>query len=459
MVFSSTIFLFLFLPILLAIYFLIEKKYTNYVLLIASLFFYAWGEPKNVFLMIVTIIINYILGIGIEKYKNYAKQILFGAIIFDIGILFFFKYLNFTINTINDFFTTGISIQEIVLPIGISFYTFQIISYVVDVYRGKVNAQHNIIHLALYVSLFPQLIAGPIVRYIDIEKQINERDVTLEKFYVGVIRFAIGFSKKVLIADQLAPLVDMYFTGVYSSIFSSWIVILACIFQVYFDFSGYSDMAIGLGKMFGFDFLENFNYPYSSKSVQEIWQRWHISLMSWLKDYVYIPLGGSRCSSLRVYFNLFIVFLLTGFWHGASFTFVVWALVSFIFMILERIGLKSLIERLPNVLQHFYALGVFMLGGVFFRAETMTEAFAYIHTMFIPSGNDWINFLFIMNNQYWFCLFVGSFFAIPHDNLYSKLYATKFRSFCMDTMVMTVFFIAISYMIGSGFSPFMYFRF
>lgn len=459
MVFSSTVFLFIFLPILLGIYFAFKDKYANYVLLIGSLFFYAWGEPKNILLMLAAIVVNYVIGIGIDKYRKYSKLLLIVSLVYNLGVLFVFKYLNFTVDTVNDWFALDVNIEEIALPIGISFFTFQIISYVVDVYREKVKAQYDIVKLALYIALFPQLIAGPIVRYIDIEKQIDHREITINKFYDGVMRFSIGFSKKILIADQLATLVDFYFTGVYPSIYSYWIVIIAYSMQMYFDFSGYSDMAIGLGKMFGFNFMENFNHPFTAKSVQEFWRRWHISLVSWFMDYLYIPLGGSRKGNIRTYFNMFVVFFFTGLWHGANFTFISWGIFNVIFLSIERLGFINILNKLPDFVRNFYTLLILWIGTVFFRSDNMSFAISYLKGMFIPSGNDWINFIFIMDNHYWFCLVMGAFFSMPHNKILSFTKYNKYTEFVYSLLILIIFFIAIAYMVGSGYSPFLYFKF
>lgn len=338
MVFSSSIFCLFFLPVLILLYFVVLFKVKNIVLLLASLLFYSWGEPRNIAIMLFSIFVNYIFGLTIERaeIRFIRKVILWIAVIANIGILFIFKYLNFTVGILNQFTGRNFSISEIALPIGISFYTFQILSYVIDVYRGSVEAQYNVLSLALYVSLFPQLIAGPIVRYVDVKEQIVHRSTCLENIGVGGRRFMIGFSKKVLLADQLSPLVDQVFSGKYPSIISNWVGIIAYTLQIFFDFSGYSDMAIGLGKIFGFDFLENFDYPYISRSIKEFWRRWHMSLGSWFRDYVYIPLGGSRLGTGRTYLNLVIVFFLTGLWHGASYNFIVWGLFYAFFLIIER---------------------------------------------------------------------------------------------------------------------------
>lgn len=458
MVFSSSIFLFGFLPILLFVYYFAGDRWKNYVLLSGSLLFYAWGEPLNICVMLLSIILNYAFGLLIYKTK-FKRLFLIISICSNLGILFVFKYLNFSIDVINSLTKRGLEISKIVLPIGISFYTFQIISYIVDVYREKVPAQKNIINLALYISLFPQLIAGPIVRYIDVEKQINKRKTVLDGFYTGVRRFMLGFAKKILLADQLSTLVDTAFGGAYPSIAVSWIGILAYTLQIYFDFSGYSDMAIGLGKMFGFDFSENFNYPYISQSVQEFWRRWHISLSSWFKDYVYIPLGGSRKGNFRTYINLIIVFFLTGLWHGASYNFIVWGLLYGVFLIIERIGLKKILEKLPKILRHVYAVLIIMAGWVFFRADDLGAALSYFRGMILPSGNDWNHLNFVMNGQYWFCLIVGIICAVPHMRLQelSKKNAVS-EGFC-NIILVAVFVLAILFMVGSGYSPFLYFRF
>lgn len=458
MVFSSSIFLFVFLPVVFLLYFVSADKYRNVILLLASLFFYSWGEPKNILVMLASILINYCMGFLVEKNKTRRKLFLVLSVIYNLGVLFIFKYLNFTVDTINTVFGGNIKIRQILLPIGISFYTFQIMSYVIDVYRGNAKVQKNIINLALYVSLFPQLIAGPIVRYVDIEKQLNERKTTWEYAYAGIMRFSIGFSKKVLIADQLAKLADTVFGGQYPSAFLNWAGIIAYALQIFFDFSGYSDMAIGLGKIFGFDFNENFNYPYISKSIQEFWRRWHISLSTWFRDYLYIPLGGSRAGNVRTYINLLIVFFMTGLWHGASFNFIVWGLFYAVFLIIERLGLAEQLKKIPAVFSHIYALLVILIGWVFFRADNLTAAVEYIKGMFTLSGSDWTNFRFIMTSEYWCLLAAGIIFSIPHTKIVEKL-KTSTGEIIYQTGVMMVFLLAVCYMVGSGYSPFLYFRF
>ncbi len=328
MVFSSLVFLFVFLPLIICLYYLSKDKYKNYLLLVASLFFYAWGEPTYIVIMILSIIANFIFGRQVSIENKYRKIWLTTSVIFNIGMLGVFKYTGFFIDNLNNIFNLNIMNPQIALPLGISFFTFQAMSYVIDVYRHDAKVQNNIFNMALYISLFPQLVAGPIVRYQTIADQIIEREHNLLKFEKGIGRFILGLSKKVILANSLGLLADSVFSTNINdiAILSSWLGIISYSLQIFFDFSGYSDMAIGLGQMFGFEFLENFNYPYISKSASEFWRRWHISLGSWFRDYVYIPLGGSRKGKVRTYINLFIVWFLTGFWHGASWTFIAWGL-------------------------------------------------------------------------------------------------------------------------------------
>lgn len=460
MVFSSTIFLFIFLPVCLFFYFIIDKKFKNLVLLIFSLIFYAWGEPKSVILMLFSILFNYFFGILVEKDNKYIKKSsLILACVYNLGVLFVFKYLNFSIDTFNELFNQNIEIAKIALPIGISFYTFQNLSYVIDVYRGNVKAQRKFLDLALYVSLFPQLIAGPIVRYINIQKQIINRVSSIKRVREGLVRFQVGFIKKVLIADVLSGLVDIAFRGEYPSIYTNWIGAIAYALQIYFDFSGYSDMAIGIGRILGFKFLENFNYPYISRSIQEFWRRWHISLSSWFKDYVYIPLGGSREGNFKTYRNIFIVFLLCGTWHGASFNFIFWGVYYALFWMFERAIGKSLLEKLPLIFRHFYAILVVLVGWVFFRADTMIDAVKYLKGMVTFQGKDLANFNFIMNGEYYLFLIVGILCSMPHTKIKNFFKKTIFRICISDFLTLLIFLVAISYMVGKGHSPFLYFRF
>ena len=383
MIFSSEVFLFIFLPITICLYFL-SGRFKNILLLAASLLFYAWGEPVYILLMLISIASNYLFGLIVGRLHMplIRKIVLAVSCIFNLALLAVYKYTGFVVSNLN---SLGFAIADpgIALPIGISFYTFQSMSYVVDVYRGRVSYQKNILKLGLYISMFPQLIAGPIVRYSDVEREISDRHTTLDDFYEGAKRFMLGFSKKILIADIVAQIADNAFSMDNLSANMAWFGILAYSIQIYFDFSGYSDMAIGLGRIFGFHFLENFNYPYISKSIREFWRRWHMSLGGWFRDYVYIPLGGSRCAETRIYFNLFIVFFLTGLWHGASWNFVIWGIWYAIFLIGERfLGSRNFKYKVPRILQHAYACLVIMIGWVFFRAETCRMALSYIRAMF-----------------------------------------------------------------------------
>lgn len=459
MVFSSTIFLFIFLPVTLAMYFICNDRFKNTWLLLSSLFFYSWGEPKYLLLMLFSVSLNYVLALIINHFKNGnrivpARIVLALTVISNLACLVYFKYWDFLIDNVNQIFSTQITLKHIALPVGISFFTFQAMSYVIDVYRGDAMVQKNILNLGLYISLFPQLIAGPIVRYVDIEKQLTNRKSDINQIYDGIKMFIIGFSKKILIADQLASLSDSAFAGNGFSAPGAWIGALAYSLQIFFDFSGYSDMAVGLGKMFGFEFVNNFNFPYISKSIKEFWRRWHISLSTWFRDYVYIPLGGSRCKPIRSYFNLGVVFFLTGFWHGASWNFIVWGLYYAVFLILERLFLGKLLEKTPAFIQHVYSLFVIIIGWVFFRAENLSSAIAYIKNMFTVDSNSVTDLLVLLNKRYIFCLLMGIIFSMP----WTKKLKIK-SGLIYDILLIILFIISISYMIGSGFSPFLYFRF
>ncbi len=456
MVFSSEIFLFIFLPLTIAFYFL-SGRFKNIVLLAASLLFYAWGEPIYIVLMLVSIAGNYLFGLLMGKLhlSSVRKAVLVIACMVNLAFLAVYKYAGFVVANLN---SLGFAVGDpgIDLPIGISFYTFQSMSYVVDVYRGKVSTQRNILKLGLYVSMFPQLIAGPIVRYSDVESEINSRHTTPEDFCEGAKRFMIGFSKKILIADIVAKIADTAFSMDGLSTNMAWLGIIAYSIQIYFDFSGYSDMAIGLGRIFGFHFLENFDYPYISKNIREFWRRWHMSLGGWFRDYVYIPLGGSRCAEPRIYLNLLIVFFLTGLWHGASWNFVVWGLWYAVFLIGERFWEKRNLKcRIPSILQHIYACLVILIGWVFFRAETCGAAITYIRAMFsfrfdhAPAIN--------ISSECMTMLIIGIVFSMPvYKMLHSRV---RFFRGLSDVLAVACFALSILYMVGSGFSPFLYFRF
>lgn len=474
MVFSNLVFLFVFLPIVLFLYFIVRNNLKNYVLLLASLFFYAWGEPKYIFLMLISICINYVFGLLIDKYRDtlsLKKLFLIIAIIGNILLLGIFKYAGFFITNINELFNLSLELDPIPLPIGISFYTFQAMSYIIDVYRRDANVQRNFISLSLYISLFPQLVAGPIVRYTTVAEQIKKRFVNLDKFTEGVKRFIIGLSKKVLLANQFGVIADTIFGSSPNemSVATAWIGIMAYSLQIYFDFSGYSDMAIGLGKMFGFDFLENFNYPYIARSVGEFWRRWHISLSSWFRDYVYIPLGGSRKGLPKTIRNLLIVWTITGFWHGASWTFMLWGFYFGVLIVLERLGLAKILSRLSKPIQHLYLIVIVMIGWVFFRADNFTYSISYLSTMFGLNNTSLIDGnALIYLNDYWMVYVIGIICSIPIIPwLKEKLYSNNKNqnqvklvlSFTLPIVYMILMVFSMILLVNSTYNPFIYFRF
>jgi alginate O-acetyltransferase complex protein AlgI len=389
MVFSSTVFLFLFLPVVLLVYFALPRVMRNTWLLIASLFFYAWGECEYSLVMIGSMVANYLFGLLVDATRGgrHAKGALALTVVVNLGLLITFKYANLLANSYNGLAAEcGWHLWKLApvhLPIGISFFTFHAMSYVIDIYRGDAKVQRNPLDIGVYISLFPQLIAGPILRYHDVADQIQSRIISWEKFGYGVRRFIIGLAKKMLLANTLAAVADKIFVLPLEHLSApvAWLGIVCYTLQIYFDFSGYSDMAIGLGAMMGFHFLENFNYPYISRSIQEFWRRWHISLSNWFRDYLYIPLGGNRCGPWRNYFNLVAVFFLCGLWHGASWCFVGWGLFHGCFLVLERTAWGGILKRLPSPLRHAYALLVVMVGWVFFRVENFGEALRYLKTM------------------------------------------------------------------------------
>ena len=471
MVFSSLIFLFLFLPIVLIFYYLSNEKLKNVVLLLASLFFYAWGEPRYVFLMIASIICNYIFGIKVSSEDIKKKKLwLIIAVIFNISLLGVFKYSNFLIDNINSLLHINISIPTIPLPLGISFFTFQTMSYVIDVYRNNKRLQRNVYNLALYISLFPQLVAGPIVRYETVDEQINSRVHTINKFSVGINRFVIGLGKKVIFSNNLGLVADSVFATNMSdlSTMEGWLGIICYTLQIYFDFSGYSDMAIGLGKMFGFDFLENFNYPYISQSVSEFWRRWHISLGSWFRDYVYIPLGGNRVSPIKQYRNLFIVWSLTGIWHGANWTFVTWGLYYGILIALEKAFLQKYLDKVPKFCRHIYLILLVMIGWVFFRAENIVQAYEYIKVLLGLGANSICNISFINYiNESGYIVILAIIFATPIlskikckiELINNKLIDNRFAYALHSISLMSIMFMVVVILINSTYNPFLYFRF
>ena len=462
MVFTSINFLYYFLPTVLILYFIVPKKYKNLLLLISSLLFYFYGEPKYIILMIIEIVLAYFEARLIEKYKS--KEIFIFSIFIHVLLLCIFKYTNFLITNINGIFNTNISLLNIVLPIGISFYTFQIISYLVDVYKGKLKAQKNFISLATYVSLFPQLIAGPIVRYETINKELDNRKQTFNDFSSGISRFIIGLSKKVLIANIVGELCNIFILSSEKTILFYWIYGISYSLQIYFDFSAYSDMAIGLGRMFGFHFMENFDYPYISKSITEFWRRWHISLSSWFKDYVYIPLGGSREGTFKLIRNILIVWLLTGLWHGSEWTFILWGTFIGILLVIEKLLLNKYIEKLPSIVRRIYTLFIIMISFIIFSGSNINESFNNIIGLFNFS-NPFINkFTIHYLKDYGLVLIIAIFLSTPIlKNTIIKLKENKKINNIINILEIIVLLILLvivtSYLIDSSYNPFLYFRF
>lgn len=470
MLFASTVFLFEFLPATLLLYYLVLRKFRtaqNILLLIASLFFYAWGEPKCVLIMILSILMNYAFGLLVDKFrqsKGKSRLIITLTAVFNLSILYIFKYLVFTVKNINSIAGLHLNVPRIILPIGISFFTFQAMSYVIDVYREKGDAQKNPLNVGLYISFFPQLIAGPIVRYETVAYQIKHRKESFDKFSEGVCRFIIGLGKKVLIANTMAVVADYSFDMPNSelTVVMAWVGAIAYTLQIFFDFSGYSDMAIGLGKMFGFDFLENFNYPYISKSISEFWRRWHISLGTWFRDYVYFPLGGSRVKSkARLVFNLFVVWALTGIWHGANWTFLCWGLMYFLLIAAEKlIGWEKKSPNKLRVIKHIYTLFFVIMGWVLFRADSITDALSYFGTMF--GGGELIN----SSTLYYALNYIGYFVvAILVSTPIFKNISQKTNGsnpIVVSIAVIGLFVLLLlstAYIVKGGYNPFIYFNF
>lgn len=471
MLFSSITFLYAFLPVTLLLYFAAPRKFKNFILLILSLIFYGWGEPKYIIVMVASIIVGYIFGLLTAKFRkdgkmNKAKLAVILSVAVDLGILIFFKYTNFFISNFSRITGIEAKLLDIALPLGISFYTFQILSYTIDVYRGEVEPQRNLIDLAAYITLFPQLIAGPIVRYQTIEKQLRERKETTELFASGVLRFTAGLGKKVLIANTVGEIYEtlMAVPDSESSVVIYWLASFAFSFQIYFDFSGYSDMAIGLGRMFGFEFLENFNHPYVSKSITEFWRRWHISLSTWFKDYVYIPLGGNRCSRRRMLFNIFVVWILTGFWHGAEWNFIIWGLYYFVILMLEKSFLLKCLEKLPKAVQHIYALFLINLGWVIFANDSLTALGKTLSRMFGLGGLAFFNKETVFYIISYMIIFIiaavcSTRFAVNFRNKivywgYDALYTVMTVVFILAVMTL-----ATAGLASDSFNPFLYFRF
>lgn len=467
MLFSSIPFLFYFLPCVLILYLIAPKCLKNTVLLLSSLVFYAWGEPRYVIWMLLAITLGYIFGLLIERFKEkkrISKLFMILSVASSLAMLGYFKYVDFFIGNFNAITGLSVPLLKIALPIGISFYTFQILSYTVDVYRGDVAAQKNPIDLAAYVALFPQLIAGPIVRYSDVAEQLKSRTHSFEKTALGARRFMIGLGKKILIANILGELCDTFRASDDKSVLFFWLYAVAYSLHIYFDFSGYSDMAIGLGKIFGFDFLENFNYPYISASITEFWRRWHMSLGSWFRDYVYIPLGGNRVSRLRHLFNIFVVWMLTGFWHGAAWNFIVWGLFFAVLLMVEKLWLLKYLKK-SRVLSHIYVVILIIISFVIFDASSIGQAFSYIGSMFGAGGYPLVSTEFLYYfRSYGVVLILGIIGATPlPKKLWNRIAATNIGSNIMtfaEPIALSALLLCCSaYLVDGSYNPFLYFRF
>ncbi len=466
MLFSSIPFLYYFLPLTLLCYFLAPRRAKNAVLLLFSLVFYAWGEPKYVLFMVASILQGYLFGRLVEKYRNYprrSKLFLTVSVLFSLLLLGYCKYADFFIRSFNAVTGLSVPLLRVALPIGISFYTFQILSYVVDVYRGTVAAQRNLIDLGTYIAMFPQLIAGPIVRYADIEPQLKERRSTPDMIAAGAQRFVLGLAKKVLIANVLYQLITVYKSTTQPSVLYSWMYAAAYMLHIYFDFSGYSDMAIGLGKIFGFHFAENFNYPYISRSATEFWRRWHMSLGSWFRDYVYIPMGGNRVAPARRYFNILVVWILTGLWHGADWNFVLWGLFFAVFLIMEKGFLLKPLQKLP-VLSHLYTLLLVAVSFVIFDSAGLSEAATHLGRMFGAGGIPLVTgeALYYLGS-YAVTFIIAIIGATPFPTRMAKQLSEgkggRALSILAPAALVLVLAVVTAYLVDGSFNPFLYFRF
>jgi len=467
MLFSSIEFLYYFLAIVIALYFIVPAKMKNLILLISSLFFYFWGEPVYVILMAVMAFSGYFHGLLIDKFRGtkVSKIALVSSIVVGLGALGFFKYSNFFIENINNLFDSAMTTLGLALPIGISFYTFQILSYTIDLYRGKYEVQKNFIDFFAYVALFPQLIAGPIVRYSDVDKELRERTHSFENFAYGATRFAIGLSKKILVANVLAEFCNIAKASTQMSVLFMWAYVIAYAIHIYFDFSGYSDMAIGLGRIFGFHFPENFNYPYISKSITEFWRRWHMTLGSWFRDYVYIPLGGNRVSKLKWIRNIFVVWFLTGFWHGAGWNFIAWGLMFAVLLLVEKLFLLKYLEKIPSIFSRIYVIFFILLSWVVFDASTLTEALSRIGVLFGANNTPLVtaDTLYYIRN-YAGVIILGLIGSTPIIKTFvlklkEKEIGRKLINLAEPIALVVLLILSTSYLIDGSFNPFLYFRF
>ena len=461
MVFSSATFLYAFLPITLLLYYIAPKAWRNGVLLVASLVFYAFGEPVYVLLLLFSSLSDWLHSLFIEQHRGskWAKIALISSIVINLGLLGFFKYADFFVGTLNGLFGLQIPLTGVALPIGISFYTFQTMSYTIDVYRGRVHAQKNLLTLATFVCLFPQLIAGPIVRYSDVEAELQERRTTWDDLGLGIRRFLIGLGKKMLLANILGELCESFSAAQEQTVLFAWLYAIAFCLQIYFDFSGYSDMAIGLGRLFGFHFPENFDYPYLSRSITEFWRRWHMTLGGWFRDYVYIPLGGNRCSRIKWLRNLAIVWLLTGLWHGAAWNFVLWGAMFGLLLMVEKLWLGKLLEKIPAFFRHIYVLLLVIVSFVIFNAASIPDAFVTLKQMFGGAALYNAESLLALKN-YAVILAIGCIAAtdLP-KKLVSRIQNKKLMTFLEPAFLAALLILATSCIVDGSFNPFIYFQF
>ena len=466
MVFSSLLFLTIFLPVTVGLYYLLPKKARNLLLLAVSLVFYAWGEPTHIFVMLITTAYIWAFGLAVAKAKEQGKQavakfFLILTLVLSLGTLVFFKYTGFLVSTMPFLEGTALGQLNIALPIGISFYTFQALSYIIDVYRGDVKSQKSWVNFAMYISLFPQLIAGPIVRYADVESQLEDRPFSFNNLFLGIQRFVLGLGKKVLLANQIGVLWETMAGN--STVLGAWLGAVAFAFQIYFDFSAYSDMAIGLGRMLGFEFTENFNYPYQSASITEFWRRWHMTLGTWFREYVYIPLGGNRRGKLRQIFNLLVVWFLTGFWHGAAWQFILWGLFYFVFLAAEKLFLLKPLQKAPGAVRHVYALVVVLLGWVLFACEDIGAAGRMYGAMFgigVPLADEKALF-YLGGSVVMLIICTVAATRLPKclaQKLESKLPATAFQ-YIRYGVILAVLLVSMAFLVADSYNPFLYFRF
>lgn len=457
MLFSSLIFIIFFLPIFLFLYYLVPFKYKNIILLLFSLIFYAWGEPKYIFLLIFVALLNYLSGLIIDKSNNKKtrKYTMISCILLNIALLGFFKYTNFIIDNLNSL-GLKFDVLKIALPLGISFYIFQTMSYTIDLYRKKVKVEKNFLNFLTYVSMFPQLVAGPIVRYEDVAKELKERTINFDSFSEGLFIFLTGLFEKVLIANNVGHLHSIIFGDISNiSLLTAWLGIIAYALQIYFDFNGYSTMAIGMGRMLGFNYPKNFNYPYIATSITDFWRRWHITLSSWFRDYVYIPLGGNRVNKLRWLINILIVWALTGIWHGAAWNFAIWGIYFGVLLIIEKLFIGKYLEKLPKVLKHIYSLFFILIGWLIFFCDDLSLLGNYFSKIFINSNILDNEFIFYIKN-YMIFLLSGIIFSIP---FIKKIKMTRITHIFIAIVYIFLFIVCISQLCGDSYNPFLYFRF